>query len=315
MKKYFEGWYYKLVDQKEHSIIAIIPGLSFDPEGLHAHAFIQIIDGFTRMSRYIKYDIKDFWYSPKEFEIIIGSNYFSSHKIAVNIADEVITLQGTLIFHNMKPWSITLLSPGAMGWYSFVPFMECYHGVLSFDHSIEGKLEMNGKSIDFTGGRGYTEKDWGRSFPRYHVWLQTNHFDTAGTSLMVSIANIPWFGNYFDGFIAGLHHNNCLYKFATYTGAKLTILRYEKDQLTIQISSKRHQLNIAVTAMEGTELRSPVLGDMGGRLSESLQSRTFVSLREVSRDVEKLIFQGIGRHTGLEIAGKPQDIDSIHVSI
>jgi succinate dehydrogenase/fumarate reductase flavoprotein subunit len=48
---------------------------------------------------------------------------------------------------------------GTMGWYAFVPAMECYHGVLSFDHLLEGGLELNGQYIDYTGGRGYIEKD------------------------------------------------------------------------------------------------------------------------------------------------------------
>jgi len=31
------------------------------------------------------------------------------------------------------------------------------------------------------------EKDWGKSFPLYLIWLQSNHFDTPETSLMLSV--------------------------------------------------------------------------------------------------------------------------------
>jgi len=314
MKKYFEGWYFKLVDSSRQNVISVIPGVSFDEKASDVHAFIQVIDGISGNSRYVRYNIRDFTYSKKDFEIYIGNNYFTRSKITLDIADETTAIRGTLNFQDLKPWPVTPLSPGAMGWYAFVPFMECYHGVLSFDHTIEGQLEINSKPVDFTGGRGYIEKDWGKSFPRYHIWLQTNHFETEGTSLMVSIANIPWFGSYFDGFIVGLYHNNRLYKFATYTGALLTALDYKTDRLNIRIKSKTHSLDINVTAKQGTELRSPVLGNMTGRISESLNSHIAVELYEICRNSEKLIYSGNSSLTGLEIAGDKAEIAAIKVS-
>ena len=45
-----------------------------------------------------------------------------------------------------------------MGPFSFVPFMECYHGVLSMNHSIKGRLDFNGESLSFDNGKGYMER-------------------------------------------------------------------------------------------------------------------------------------------------------------
>ena len=42
-RQYFEGWYYKVVDEAEDNVIAIIPGVSFGDKS--AHAFIQILEG------------------------------------------------------------------------------------------------------------------------------------------------------------------------------------------------------------------------------------------------------------------------------
>ena len=47
-----------------------------------------------------------------------------------------------------------------MGWYGYMPFMECYHGILSMHHTISGELIYNDKTIDFNEGIGYTAKDW-----------------------------------------------------------------------------------------------------------------------------------------------------------
>ena len=181
--------------------------------------------------------------------------------------------------------------------------MECYHGVLSFDHLIEGRLELNGKSIDFNGGRGYIEKDWGRSFPSYHIWVQTNHFKKPGTSLMASIANIPWLRKSFDGFLIGLWHDAHLYKFTTYTGAKITNFQHDQEKLVIHVQSKRYRLEIEVLYESGVVLQTPVLGEMKGRLSETLTAETKVKLYRKSKSVESLVFNDIGRHTGLEIEG------------
>jgi hypothetical protein len=99
---------------------------------------------------------------------------------------------------------------GPVGW---MPGLECTHGILSFDHELSGNLTLtttasNKKNatttsssaggsteiISMNGGRGYTEKDFGRSFPSLWVWIQTNNFrNNPGTSLFVSIARIPSF--------------------------------------------------------------------------------------------------------------------------
>lgn len=313
MKAYFEGWYYKLVDASEMEIVAIIPGVSFDSDGQNAVAFIQLLDTTGASSAYFQYGIDGFRSSAKEFEIEIGRNFFSSRKLSVDAAQGEDSMKGALSFSGVTPWPVTLVSPGAMGWYAFVPFMECYHGVLSFDHTIEGTLEINGRHIDFTGGRGYMEKDWGKSFPRYHVWIQTNHFDRQETSLMVSIANIPWRGSYFDGFIAGFLHDGHLYRLTTYTGAKLTLFQVEKDHLTAHISSDDYRLEVKVSEQKGITLRAPVLGDMKGRLQESMTAVTHVRLIKPGKQREDLVYEGTGRNTGFEIAGSRDEIAGIKV--
>jgi hypothetical protein len=301
---YFEGWYYKFADRSELNIGALIPGVSFDWSGENPHCFIQFLDDSGTLSHYYRYDISQFSYSRGEPEIRVGKSVFSPTGIEVSIDDPSTSIHGALSFKGITPWPVSLLSPGAMGWYAFVPRMECYHGVLSFDHTIEGLLELNGKAVDFTGGRGYTEKDWGRSFPSYHVWIQTNHFEKPGTSLMVSIANIPWLGRYFDGFLIGLLHDGRIYRFTTYTGARITAFQHDRGRLALRVQSKRHRLEVEVSRKTGAELLTPVVGAMQGRLSENLSAETRVSLSALLANRPSLVFEGTGRHTGLEIEGK-----------
>jgi tocopherol cyclase len=304
MKGYFEGWYYKLVDSSENRIAALIPGVSFDKEGKHPHSFIQFIDGTGVLSHYFSYAIEDFSFSAQNSSIKIGKSFFSPARIDVNLDSPPFRIRGALDFKGLTPWPVKPFSPGAMGWYAFVPRMECYHGVLSFDHSIQGGLELNGKLVDFSAGRGYIEKDWGRSFPKYHIWVQTNHFEKPGTSLMVSIASVPWLGSSFDGFIAGLQHDGRLYPFTTYNGSRIVLFQYDQGKLGVQFRSKQYRLELEVSYLKGAELKTPVLGEMRGRLSESLSAVTRLKLFQISNESERIVFEGAGRHTGLEIEGE-----------
>ncbi len=43
-RKYFEGWYFKIVDPSERFAFALIPGISYGKDG-ETHAFIQVLDG------------------------------------------------------------------------------------------------------------------------------------------------------------------------------------------------------------------------------------------------------------------------------
>ena len=186
-----------------------------------------------------------------------------------------------------------------MGWYSFVPFMQCYHGVVSLHHQLKGSLDFENRKIDFNGGIGYGEKDWGRSFPSAWIWMQSNHFDSdSPICLMASVANIPWLTSSFVGYIVGFLHEGTLHRFATYTGAKMSA-KQEGESVRVIFSDKKKKLEILATPAAGTDLISPLSGEMTGKVNESLQATLEVSF--VENGQEK--FRGTGRNAGLELAG------------
>jgi hypothetical protein len=190
-----------------------------------------------------------------------------------------------------------------MGWYSWVPFMECFHGVLSLDHSVKGIISINGREVSLDGGKGYIEKDWGTAFPEAWFWQQSNHFDEDEVSLTASIAIIPWIRKSFPGFIIGFLWDGILYKFATYTGAKTRKLEInEKDILWI-VEDKKYILEMRSERGTTSPLRAPTKTGMNRQIDESINSWINVKLYQKIKTGKTIIYQGEGNNAGMEIEG------------
>jgi len=303
-RRFFEGWYFKCVSPAGDAVYAVIPGVSLDANG-QQHAFIQILDGLKRTSTYHRYDIDEFSSARDRFDIRIGANRFSLDHISLDVAADV-PVRGELRFSDVHPWPVRAFSPGIMGWYALVPAMECYHGVLSFNHRLDGTLSVAGRDIDFTDGKGYIEKDWGRSFPKAWVWTQTNHFNEPDACLTASVARIPWLGSSFTGHIIGLWLRGRLYRFATYTGAKVSRLEVSQDEVTLTVEDRRHALEIRCRRQEGAFLAAPREGEMTGRIVEAMTATVDVCLSAKIRGGLTRVFTDAGHLASLEVAG---DID------
>ncbi|MEG2074815.1 MAG: tocopherol cyclase family protein, partial [Angelakisella sp.] len=205
---YFEGWYLK--HQIGDRMVAVIPAFHLDSKG-KASASVQIIT--ENASYWLEYPSEAFKVHPKRFCVKVGDSSFSQSGVHLNIRGEGITLAGQLSYGAFTP-----LASDIMGPFRFLPNMQCNHGVLSLCHSLTGTLVLNGERLDFTGGVGYIEKDWGSSFPSSYLWTQCNWQDKGNCAVMASIANIPFMGGSFTGCIASVLYDGVEYRLATYSG-------------------------------------------------------------------------------------------------
>lgn len=298
---YFEGWYVKMIDSTRSHAFAVIPGISLGENGEN-HAFIQVLDGIAKKSYYYKFPVSDFKPDAYDFSLKLGNNFFSKDEVMLDLP----IIKGHIQFKNRVNWPSSFFSPGVMGWYSFVPLMECYHGVISMDHDLTGFIHRTDKNedISFDEGRGYMEKDWGKSFPSWWIWLQSNHFSkNKMASVMVSVARIPFLGNHFNGFLGGWYFEGKLYRFTTYTGAKLKT-KIVGQSIHITLSDKVYRLEIQAKHESGAgELKSPVKGEMTGKVNESLQGILQVSFFQG----DKCLFQDTAEMAGVEVGGDVPD--------
>ena len=305
-KKYFEGWYFKMVSHDEGSILSVIPGISISEDGSSKHAFIQIIDGKTAKTEYINFSIEEFYFSKEDFLIKIGNNIFSKDSIVLDILRDSLSVIGKVYMKNLTELkSKNKQRQKIMGWYYKVPFMECYHGVVSLNHDLYGEIKTNNRSFRFDGGKGYIEKDWGKSMPSSWIWIQTNSFKNSNSSFMLSIAKIPWLGFSFTGFLGFYYINNEIVRFGTYSKAKVKLEKYEENSLNLNIVLKDEILEIQTIKKSSGMLKAPVNGNMNRRISEGIDADLKLKLLDENKNI---LFEDSSKTTGLELVGDIKEL-------
>lgn len=308
-RRYFEGWYFKQVDAGAGLAVAVIPGISYSADAASKHAFVQVVPSTGQGAHYYAYPSDAFRARPgRDFRIEVGPNTFSRDGLTLDLADDLHEVHGDVRFGAWTPWPVTALSPGIMGPFRFVPRMETYHGVLSMDHEVCGSIVIDGVRHDFDGGRGYVEKDWGRSFPSSWIWGQTNHFGRPRTSLTVSVAKVPWMTGAFVGNIAGLLLDGTLHRFATYTGAHLKCIETGTNEARIVLADRREELEMHLRGCSALILKAPVLGSMEGRDAESLGGEIDVTLRALRGGRPQVLFAGTARQAGIEVMNDKDEL-------
>lgn len=312
---WFEGWYFKIVGAEcGHARMAAIPGVSYGAQGTEPHAFVQLVlpEGHTE---YHHYPLEQFSSNRRSFDVSVGPNRFTESGMTLDLPDTGGgATRGDVTFGPWRPWPVTVTAPGIMGWYRYVPRMECYHGVLSMDHELTGKLTRGSETFVFDGGRGYIEKDWGSGFPSSWIWSQCNHFTTEdgsfrhGTSLTFSIARIPWLGSSFTGHIAGVLHEGTLYRFATYTGSRITCVETSTGGAVATVADRRHELRVEITSAVTSRLAAPLAGSMVAHADESIGATVRMTLRD--KRSERTLVDSVGRCAGAEIMNARDELQA-----
>ncbi|WP_461206816.1 tocopherol cyclase family protein [Clostridium sp. DL1XJH146] len=297
--RYFEGWYLKQVSKDGTCTISFIPGISYSNSD--SHSFIQVIirnELEELSSYYFSYDLKDAIFKDSPFEITIGECTFSKSGLTVVLKNNEISIKGNLTFNQLSPLPTTFLNPNIMGFFSYIPNMECNHHVISMEHGLVGELIINGEIVKFEGGKGYMEKDWGRSFPREYMWIQCNHFNIEGLRLVLSVAEIPFMWSNFQGFFCSLLYNDKEYRFATYNGSKIKINQAGNGMFDVIISNRKATLKVKGKVDTLASLTSPKDGTMNDTIKEGLAGTVELVLTD---NVTNNVLTSTGSNAGIEV--------------
>lgn len=293
-KSFFEGWYYKFISANGHYSLAIIPGISIDEKG-KKHAFIQLFDNTSNKTTYATFPFDTFNAHPKSFDIHIDNNRFTQKNLSLNFKD----CFGDIEFSNIQKLTSKWYSPGVMGVFSFLPKMKCYHGVLNMEFQLSGSLKIKDQIIDFTGGKGYLEKDWGHSFPDAYLWAQCNHFQEKDTAISLSMARIKYLGIERVGFNCILKSKNKTIHFSTQNLSKIKQILHTEKEVKIVFSNKTYSLEITVEKGNTTPLLAPKNGKMNQTIYENINTTLQFSLKNKSG---KIVINDIGKHAGLDLS-------------
>lgn len=295
-KNYFEGWYFK--NSNDTETISFIPGIHINEK--ERKAFIQVITNHS--SYFIDYEIEDFKFNVNPFYLKIEKNIFSPNRMQIDIQDkkQQLRIKGKIQYFHNKPIHTNIISPNIMGPFSYLPFMECNHAILSMQNFLQGEIQLNHTKINFDQGIGYIEKDWGTSFPQSYIWCQGNDFRHTKASFMLSIADIPLKVLEFKGIICVLMIGGKEYRFTTYNHTKLVNYQINEKSLTITLQKGKYQLTVESYYDISANLLAPVKGKMEKYIKESICSSLMVTLKEK----DKIIFNDRSENCGLEIVGK-----------
>lgn len=290
---YFEGWYFK--NTNDENGISFIPGININKQ--EKKAFIQVIT--SNSSYFINYSIDDFKFNFSPFYIKIGKNFFSKNNIHIDIKDDIqkLAIFGDVKYSNTKNIRTNFFNPNIMGPFSFVPFMECNHAILSMKSKADGKITINNEEIVFNNSAGYIEKDWGHSFPKSYIWCQGNNFQNSDASFMISIADIPFRTFSFRGLICDLIIDNNEFKFTTYNNSKILHYNGGNNSVDILLQKGNYFLNLKSQYYNGLKLSAPVKGKMEKDILESISASVTVTLKKNNT----VIFSDTSLNCGLEI--------------
>lgn len=304
----FEGWYFKIVNKDATEAFAFIPGVFWGNHPQESHSFLQVLEGKTVKYNYHRFSPEVFHATTQSsLRIQVEKNHFSLEGMSLSIDSPQQKVQGSLKFSNRVDWRDKPYSPGSMGYFNFIPFLQCYSHVWAMDMDLSGDLIINGKTYNFDGGKGYGEKNWGNAFPYSWIWIQSNHFSSPTTSLSCSIGHIPLWLTSFRGFLIGLYHESTLYEFTTMKGTKMTINKQGND-VEIILKNKKHGLRIITSSEPDSYIlcNGPRDGKMVPLVEESLRSKVFIRLWEEPSG--KILLEDWGRACGIEYGGEQMRI-------
>lgn len=270
-KPYFEGFYFKLITEDQLMLI-LIAGISISKSS--EYAFIQVISNKHKKNKIFKFPIEVVSNRKGNDGFLIANNQFNSKNIQVNLEDLMIDIT----LKRKVEWKRSLVNPNIMGFLSFIPMVQCKHDILIIDSEIEGVLKTKNNVFRFKKGKGYIEKNWGRSFPKNYLWIHANQFSDKNTSLQFAIAKPKWFL-----FSPTVYIGYLMFDKISHIGThrlSLTSVHQSNNSILIKIIKPRKIIQITLKLKLPVQLLSPEEGEIKSLITEYLNSEVHLTIEK-----------------------------------
>lgn len=285
---FFEGYYYKVTT--DDFALAIIVGFTLQEN--KQIAFVQCYNSKTNQKDYLEYDYDQFYFDVLSNTVYLKDHYFG--KDEVYFFDERVDYVIHFFIDERVELDTNFYTPTIMGPFHYIPFLQCNHAIITLQGSVEGEIIYKDACHDFSG-IGYSEKDWGTSFPREYVWIQSNHsLEGYGNSLFLACGHIPMKLFDFMGVIGLIKAKDKTYKIGSYFGAKV-IERSIVDQSSILIIKQgKYLFSFKLRLGTTCEFLGPNQGVMNTKINESLDSNCTVKIYKYGKLKQDISFLKCG---------------------
>lgn len=284
-KPYFEGWYFK--HQNAGKTVAVIPAIHRDQSGQTTSSIQLIWDDGAFNATYLHSPILKV---RDGLGLRIGSSVFTKQGITLDIDQGGLKATGEIRYGALKPPRGSIMGP-----VRHIPNLQCHHNIISFMHELSGALTIDGKTFDFTGGRGYIESDMGTSFPDNYVWTQCNSFDGEDLCVMAAISDVK-VGKYTArGTICCIYYRGREYRLATYLGA--AIVKCTASELIV--SQGRYVLQVNRI----TECPRALAAPANGAMIRTVHENVACTVRYRFYRLNEPVFDLTSSHAGFEYVG------------
>ena len=292
----FEGWYYR--EQSKDLTIAFIPALHYDEEG-HMTGSLQVV--LPEKSWSISYDHPVNMNLKDSLFVVLGKNVFTEACIHLDIDEPGLYIKGDIYFdrdygtkfHVMGPLRLPLISLAASR------LLPCGHHIWAMEQVLSGELEIRafgcgsvmagGRTVDFKGGKGYLECDYGKTFPTSYFWSHCNWFEEK--SLRITCAGVELSGERL-GCFACIDQNGYRLKLATYRGAKIETFSPEGFRI------RQGKYLLEGWKMEGKPV--PLRAPLGNAMSEATDQYLECTVRYRLTRSDDVLFDEISQMAAYE---------------
>lgn len=329
--RFFEGWYYRVTLPECGQTFAFMYSID-DPIGgkPYSGGAAQVLGPDDEYLCRTFPNVNQFWASPKslalghwgktdlqlppqylhpvKFERHIQQGYQATATLHQGVIRDPASNAYCRWLYEIKPvygWGdIGVPQQSTAGWLSYFPIFEPGWQILMAHGLATGWIEWNGKRYDFSNAPAYSEKNWGRAFPKKWFWLNCNSFENEPDLALTAGGGrrgVLWWME--SAALIGIHYQDKFYEFVPWNSeVNWQIQPWGRWQMQAQNINYEVELT-ATTDLSGTPLRAPTEQGLIFVCRDTMRGHLTLELRERCGGKSKSILKARSFLCGLEIGG------------